>query len=133
MNYYTNTLLANFNRIIPSKKRFYVSIIKETYEEHKSALITTLLLNIVVFLVTGIIDLIVFIFNVNYLNAILIHLGLTIYYVLDFNMYRNNVIFIFAYIFMIISLFIFKYWILTFLFILVGSFYLLHDYIHLNK
>lgn len=127
MSYYTNILLANFNRFIPNKKKSYVTIIKNTYEEKKSALATTLLLNIVAFIITGVIDLMVYLFNVSYLNAIFIHLGLIFYYVLHFNMYRNNMIFLFAYIFMIISLFIFKYWLLTFIFILVGSFYLLHE------
>lgn len=127
MNYYLKIFLTNFVRFIPKRKKSYVSIIKDTYEKHKSALITTLLLNIVSLIVTILIDLIVFFFHISFLNAIFIHLSLIVYYVLHFNMYRNNLIFLFAYIFMIISLFIFKYWTLTFVFILVGSFYLLHE------
>lgn len=127
MNYYLKIFLTNFVRFIPKRRKSYVSIIKDTYEKHKSALITTLLLNIVSLIVTILIDLIVFFFHISFLNAIFIHLSLIVYYVLHFNMYRNNLIFLFAYIFMIISLFIFKYWTLTFVFILVGSFYLLHE------
>lgn len=126
MGYYTNILLANFNRIVPTKKKSYVSIIENTYHEHKSVFATTILLNLVAMLITIFADVMIAVFQINFVDSLFIHLGLMVYYILHFNMYRNNLVFSFAYIFMIVALFIFEYWILTFFFIMIGTMYILH-------
>lgn len=125
MKYYLRALLLNIFSFLPVKKYDYVSLIKNSYKEKKSPFLMTIVLNALVLMLTIVIDVLVYKFSLNYLESLFIHLGLAAFYFLHFNMYRNNLLFLFSYIFILISIFVFKYWTLTFLFIMFTTYYLL--------
>lgn len=125
MKYYLHALFLNILSLLPIKKYDYVSLIKNSYKEKRSPFLMTLVLNALALILTIVIDVLVYKFKLNYLETLYIHLGLAAFYLLHFNMYRNNLLFLFSYIFILISIFVFKYWTLTFLFIMFTTYYLL--------
>ena len=132
MSYYMHSLLNILISFIPNKKLSYVGIVNDAYKDHKSPFLVTLLINLPIFLVTLNVDILLGIYAPSYLITICIHLFLALYFVLHFNMYRNNLLFCFSYLFMIISIFVFKYWSFALLFVIVTTYYLL-DVINSKK
>lgn len=132
MSYYMHSLLNIIISFIPNKKLSYVGIVNDAYKDHKSPFLVTLLINLPIFLVTLTIDILLGIYAPSYLMTMCIHLLLSLYFVLHFNMYRNNLLFCFSYLFMIISIFVFKYWSFTLLFVIFTTYYLL-DVINSKK
>lgn len=125
----TCSSLMRFNPFIKKEKRqefAYNRILKESYEQEHSLILTTLLLNLGMILLTVGLDLLVYFDHINYWFALLIHLPVLILYCLNFSLFENFASKIFLFIFMVVALFIFEYWSLTLLFCIVGMAFV-HD------
>ena len=127
-----HSLLNILISFIPNKKLSYAGIVNDAYKDHKSPFLVTLPINLPIFLVTLTVDILLGIYAPSYLITICIRLFFGFYFVLHFNVYRNNLLFCFSYLFMIISIFVFKYWSFALLFVIFTTYYLL-DVINSKK
>lgn len=121
-NLYMRILYSNILRLIPLKRKNneYYQLIKETKNKNKSILFATLLLNVIPLIVTIVLDALLYTFDNAYWMFVICHIPLFVFYCINFNCFKNWEICIFVIMFMILALFLIKYWILTLIFCSIG-------------
>lgn len=120
--FYARILHSNVLRLHPKniKDNSYFNIIKDANLNSHSLILATLSLNIFPIILTTLIDLSIYFLCNEYWAYVIAHVPLAFMYCLNFNLFKNWELSIFVIILLLISLFLIKYWLLTWLICAVG-------------